>query len=107
MSIRPMDFNGMIQNTHELSQSKIHENDRPVMQQAQLTVEVDKREELRRHQVNEKDNADGTQYRYDREGNGKGYGGNQGQRSSDRNNKEKKNEGVFIKGSTSTFDIKI
>lgn len=33
MSIRPVDFNGMIQNTHEVSQAKANEDNKANLQQ--------------------------------------------------------------------------
>ena len=40
MSIRPVDFNGMIQNTHEVSQAKANEDNKANLQQQNVQVAV-------------------------------------------------------------------
>ena len=109
MSIRPVDFNGMIQNTHEISAASRNEDSKPIVQQANVSIEVDKQTEQRSRQVNQSQDKD-EQYRYDREGNGRGYQGNKGGK------KKKEQEAVLgtskdgsvkNKLSTSSFDIKI
>ena len=77
MSISPINFNGMIQNTNEISHTKANEDQKPVTQQEFLTGAVEKKVEQQSHQVNDSGNAKRSEDKYDREGSGKGYEGNQ------------------------------
>ncbi|MCF0130698.1 MAG: hypothetical protein HUJ71_03175 [Pseudobutyrivibrio sp.] len=109
MSIRPVEFNGIIQNSHEISQTKNHEDHRPAVNQSNITVEVNRQQDQQRHRVNDPNNASQQEYRYDREGNGSGYKGNQKKKQDDKNKaKQPPVDSVTIKrNSTSSFDIKI
>ena len=104
MSISPINFNGMIQNTNEISNAKLQEDQKPILQQANSSVEVEKQQDRNSHQVNGLQNSAKEELHYDREGDGKGYQGNQ----HNKNKKEKKSEdGTVTKKSSSSFDIRI
>ena len=45
MSISPINFNGMIQNTNELSHTKAQEDQKPMLEQQNLTHTVEKKQE--------------------------------------------------------------
>ena len=45
MSISPINFNGMIQNTNEVSHAKANEDQKPMLQQDNLTHTVEKQQE--------------------------------------------------------------
>ena len=65
MSIRPVDFNGMIQRTQDVSTLKQNEDNRPVVEQQTIFSQEMKKVEQNLHQVvhaREKENAG---YRYD------------------------------------------
>ena len=47
MSIRPVEFNGMLQNQHGVSNQKQHEDAKPVMQQQQALESVKHQEQQR------------------------------------------------------------
>ena len=76
MSISPINFNGMIQNTNEVSHTKASEDQKPQLQQDMLTNTVEKMQEQQSRQVNDSANSKRTEDNLDREGNGSGYQGN-------------------------------
>lgn len=108
MSISPINFNGMIQSTSEAVNSRSQEDAKPQLQQAAVTVEITKREEAAARQVNTYDEARQQEYRYDREGNGKG-----GQQKSQKKLLKKKSsssgesDGKVTVKPMSSFDIRI
>ena len=109
MSISPINFNGMIQNTNEISHTKANEDARPLAQQAALTDTVEKQQEQLSHQVNDTYNAKRTEDSYEREGNGRGYEGNKKRKPPKEEKKTQKLEGD---GSVSekpkpSFDMRI
>ncbi|MCF0143460.1 MAG: hypothetical protein HUJ75_08805 [Parasporobacterium sp.] len=107
MSIRPVEFNGIIQNSHEISQTRTAEEHKPVLHQANISVEVDKNRDQKMRSVNDPNKSEQQEYRYDRQGNGSGYQGNQGKKKKDEGKpKEELRSGVILKG-TSSFDMKI
>ncbi|MBQ6464233.1 MAG: hypothetical protein IJJ59_12985 [Pseudobutyrivibrio sp.] len=108
MSISPINFNGMIQNTNEISHTKANEDQKPLLQQSVLTDTVEKQQEQKAHQVNDTYNAKRTEYSYDREGNGKGYEGNKKRKPP----KEKKGQnlegdGTVIEKPKPSFDMRV
>ena len=96
MSIRPVDFNGMIQRTQDVSTLKQNEDNRPVVEQQTIFSQEMKKVEQNLHQVvhaREKENAG---YRYDAK---------EEQKKKDK--KQQKADNVYLKGQTSGFDIKV
>ena len=110
MSISPLNFNGMIQNTNEVSHTHSAEDQKPMLQQENLTHVVDKQQEQQAKQVNNLYKSEQKENKYDREGSGKGYQGNKNRKpnSSKESKEEKKMEDgkVFQKPSTS-FDMRV
>lgn len=107
MSISPLNFNGMIQNANEVSHAQAHENQKASVQQANVTVEVERKQEKISHQVNETDDGD-KDYRYDREGNGRGYQGNRNKQKKDTDEElEFTSDGIVKKKPVPSFDIRI
>lgn len=107
MSVRPVDFNGMIQNQQGVSNVKQHEDQRPVLQQQQAFQSVSKHEEAVSRQVVNKDDLEREEYKYDaRDGGRNSYQGNQKKRKAKQ--KEKMEDGhVCVKGMTGGFDVTI
>ena len=108
MSISPINFNGMIQITNEISHTKANEDQKPLLQQSVLTDTVEKQQEQKAHQVNDTYNAKRTEDNYDREGNGKGYEGNKKRKPP----KEKKGQnlegdGTVIEKPKPSFDMRV
>jgi len=110
MSISPLNFNGMIQNTNEVSHVKANEDAKAQVQQSTLTSTVDKMQEQQSKQVNNPDNSRKTEDKYDREGNGKGYEGNKNRKSSSAKKvlkNENENDGEVKEKPTPSFDMRI
>ncbi len=107
MSISPINFNGMIQNTNEISHSKATEDQKPLLQQENLTHAVDKQQEQQARQVNDLYRADREDERYDREGNGQGYEGNRNKKTFKKKEEKKKPDGSVSEKHAASFDMRI
>ena len=108
MSISPINFNGMIQNTNEISNTKANEDQKPMLQQEVLTATVEKKQEQQAKQVNDLYNAKRTEDKYDREGNGKGYEGNKKRKPSKIKQGEKlEGDGKISEKPTPSFDMRV
>lgn len=104
MSIRPVDFNGMIQRTQDVSTLKQNEDNRPVVDSRRFFHRKEKVEQ-NLHQVvhaKEKENAG---YRYDAKEKGNGHYEKEERKKKDK--KQQKADNVYLKGQTSEFDIKV
>ena len=99
MSIRPVDFNGMIQRTQDVSTLKQNEDNRPVVEQQTIFSQEMKKVEQNLHQVV---NAG---YRYDAKEKGNGRYEKEERKKKDK--KQQKADNVYLKGQTSGFDIKV
>lgn len=106
MAIRPVEFNGMIQNTHEVSASKTHEDNKANLQQQNAQVLVQKEEQNARSTVQQMEES--RQHEYDYK-DGKGGGGGYDSRGRKKKKKQQhKSDGcVRIKSEQPSFDIKI
>ena len=108
MSISPINFNGMIQNTNEISHTKANEDSKSLLQQAALTDTVEKQKEQQAHQVNDTYNAKRTDDTYDREGNGRGYQGNKKRKPpKDKKGQDLEGDGSVIEKPKPSFDMRI
>lgn len=97
MAVRPVEFQGMIQNTHELSQARNAEQQRPHIQQDQAMLANHQNVQTQATTVSEsKQSATDT---FDSsEGDGTGYMGNRGNRNKKEKEKKKKVlDGAIIK----------
>lgn len=105
MTIRPIDFNGMIQRSQDVGSIKQHEDTRPVVEQQNIQSNFVKDETKLAKQVNHADNADQEEYRYD----AKEKGNSSYQESSGKQKKKKEQETdrVIVKNKSAGFDIKI
>jgi len=106
MSIRPIDFNGMIQNTTEVSASKSSEQQKPVVQQEFASNAVKEGVDLNMHSVKNKEEA--ANHPFDFEGGGQGdtYQANRNKKK--KKEKEKVSDGsVRLKNDHGSFDMKI
>ena len=107
MSISPINFNGMIQNTNELGHTKAQEDQKPMLEQQNLTHTVEKQQEQQAKQVNDLYKADREENRYDREGNGKGYEGNKQRKAFKKKKQEKMPDGSVSEKHTTSFDMRV
>lgn len=106
MSIRPVDFNGMMQNQQNVSSVKQNEDQRPLLQQQQAYQTVTKQGEASARQVVNKDGPAREEYRFDaRDGSKNEYQSSQRKK---KKQKEKMEDGhVRIKGMSGGFDMTI
>lgn len=65
MTVRPVVFNGMIQSTQEISALQHHENNRPAVEQQNIQITQEKREQSQAQEVHAKDNVDQQQQKFD------------------------------------------
>ena len=105
MTIRPVDLNGMIQRTDDVGYLKHNQDIKPMMDQQNIQVQVDKREDRLAHEIQEKDklnNAKNDQDAKDEEQNTFIL-------KIDRKKKNKKDEKnkVVKKYQSGSFDVKI
>lgn len=106
MSIRPIDFNGMIQNANEVSQVKAHEDARPELQQHSLLVETNRQTAEDATRVKSKSDVEKDDLNPE-DGDGTGYNGNQRDKKK-RKNKKSVSDGIVKKmDGHDSFDIKI
>ncbi len=107
MSIRPIDLNGMIQNTQEVSKDRSAEQNRPMVQQDFVAIETQNEVELAAEQVHEFENAtDGEMDASN--GNGQGYERRNGAKGNKNKKKKKVSDGVVrLKNGVKSFDMKI
>lgn len=107
MSIRPIDFNGMIQNTHEVASTKANEDNKANLQQQNVQVNVMHEEQTASSTVQQMEETQQHEYNYkDGDGDGRGYDA-KGRKKS-KKKKQLDNDGVVrIKTGQPSFDIKI
>lgn len=108
MSIRPIDFNGMIQNSQEVGNIRQNENQRPVVEQQTMQIEQDQKQQVEKDQVARTVEKD-DEHRYNAaEGEG---GGNAAYESRGQKKKKKEEEGkkdrVVVKSQGGGFNITI
>lgn len=102
MSIRPVDFGGMIQRTDDVSALKHHEEQKAAVDQSNISVTFSKEGEEKLHSVQDK--SDTEKLKNDSEGNGQN---GQGNTNSDKKRKKKEETKVIKKSIGGGFDIKI
>ena len=105
MSIRPVDFGGMMQQTSEIGALKANDDSKVNINQQNIAVDVDEEIEEQARQVNEQENAEGGNTEYDAREEGRN-------KYSKNNTKAKKKKDapkdkVTIKSAHSSFDITI
>lgn len=106
MSIRPIDFNGMVQRTHDVGTVKQQEDNKPIMEQQALVGKMQKDTEQIARQVNHSEDAQNQKKKYDARD--KGSNEYHGQRGAKRSKEDKKQDGKVVRKSAPLgFDIKI
>lgn len=103
MSIRPVEVNGMIQRTQDVSTLKQNEDNKPMLQQQNIQTQFSKETIHHLKQVNHADDTENQQKRYDAKEKGSNEYVNQQKKK-----KEKKKDGkVIVKSQVGGFDVKI
>ena len=72
MSVRPIDFNGMIQHSAEPANVKTQEDNKPAIMQENIQVQENRQEDQRANSVQAKSDAGGESYSLNDEGGGRG-----------------------------------
>lgn len=108
MTVRPVHLNGMIQNTQDVSAIRHQENQKPAIEQQNIQIREQQKEQSQAQEVHKKDNADNEQKKFD----AKEKGSNAYRDQRRKNKKEKKENlpdgSVKVKMTMSGgFDIKI
>lgn len=105
MSIRPVDFNGMVQRTQDISTLKQNEDNKPAFDQQMLATKNQKDTMHHMQQVSQGEDAQNYQKKYDaREKGSNEYEQNSGKR---KRKEEKKDGRVIPKSSMGGFDMKV
>lgn len=105
MSIRPVEFNGMVQRTQDVSTLKQNEDNKPVFEQHVLSGKLQKDVQKSLQQVKHGDDTENYQKKYDaREKGSNEYEGSQSKKKKKENQKEGQ---VLRKSMYSGFDMKI
>ena len=110
MGISPLELNGMIARTQDFSVIRQNEEQKSLLDQGHFQNQLDKELNEKPHQVNEQNNADYHNRKFDAKEEGSNhYSGNGGQKRGDEH-KDKEKEHVvsksFVKGQGG-FDVKI
>lgn len=107
MSIRPVDFNGMMQNQQNVSTVKQNEDQKPQLLQQQAFQTLTKQEEASARQVVGKNDPGREEYKFDARDGGKNeYQNHPGKKKAKQ--KEKMEDGhVRIKGMSGGFDMTV
>lgn len=107
MSIRPVDFNGMIQRTQDIGNMKQHEDNKPVIQQHNIEVNQEKHEESLAHKVQDTEKKENFEFRYDaKEKGSNSYSGDGRKKKKQEKNLEKDGK-ILPKERKTSFDVKI
>ena len=106
MSVRPIDFNGMVQNTSELANTRVNEEQKPLIQQDVVSVEIQQESEVSTTTIHEQSNIEENDT--DAEGgDGTGYQGNR-QRKQNARKKDKMGDGtVKVKSDHPHFNMSV
>ncbi len=105
--IRPVEFNGMIQNTHAVADLKANEESKPALQQQNALNVVQEQERAATRTVQDMEDAQQHEYDYSRGGGGQ-QGGQQKRKKKSSSEEEENPDGIVrVKGRHASFDIKI
>ena len=107
MSIRPVDFGGMIQRADDVGTMKHHQDQKAVNDQMNIQTQVDRETDKKTHQVQPGDKERMKEHAYDAKegGNGGAYSRNN---HGSKNKKQSKNTDKVVKKQVSGgFDVKI
>lgn len=104
MAINPIEVNGMLVRTQDLSAIKQNEDNRAILQQGNVANSVVKKMQEKHEQVVNAEKTEYNEYRYDAKE--KGNGSYQGNRRK-KENKEKEEDGKVVKKQPGGFDMRI
>ncbi len=65
MSVHPVHFNGMIQNTQDVSTLRHQEDHKPAVEQQNIQIQKEQKDQSQAQEVQKKENADNDQKKFD------------------------------------------
>ncbi len=107
MSIRPIDFNGMIQRTEDVGNMKHQEDAKPLVDQQNIQTQVEQKESAAMHQVKAKEDSAGTENHADAREEGHGLYQMESKRKKTKQEEKQQPGRVIRKNTIGNFDIKI
>lgn len=109
MAVRPVEFQGMVQNTQELSQNQATNQHRPMAQQQHINTLNQQAVELSHSQVSETEQGAQGNYDASKGGDGTGYTGNENRKKEEEKEKKQKvSDGtVKKKNIPASFEISV
>lgn len=108
MTIRPIEFNGMIQNSNDVTHAKVNEDNKAALQQQNIQSAVVKEEQVASSTVLEMEEAQQHEYNYGEGGGNGSYAGNRGRKKKSKDKKQENKDGaVLVKNARPSFDMKI
>lgn len=105
MAISPIDIS-IMQRSMDVAQIKHNDNVRPMVEQANMTMQSEKNVELRMEQVQDSQESDKSDTRHDARGKGKNFYFGQEEKRKEKK-KETEGDGKVIRKSNVSFDMKI
>ena len=94
MTIRPVVLNGMIQRTQDIGNIKQQEDNKPVVQQQNISIQHEKKEDQLAHKVQQADQKENQGYRYDAKEKGNNqYEGEKGKRKKPKESRRREEKG--------------
>lgn len=105
MAISPIDISVM-QRSMDVAQIKHNDNVRPMVEQANMTMQSEKNVELRMEQVQNSQESDKSDTRHDAREKGKNFYFGQEEKRKEKD-KEAKQDGKVVRKSNISFDMKI
>ena len=107
MSIRPVDFNGMIQRTQDIGILKQNEDNKPVVQQHNIEIKQEKQEDNLAHKVQDTEEKENFEFRYDAKEKGSDSYSSDKRKKKKREKEQVKDGKVLPKERKTSFDVKI
>lgn len=107
MTIRPVEFNGLLQRTDDVSQVKHHEDSKPIVDQQNIQGAVERHTEQLTHEVVHSEDSDGANNHADAREEGRGIYFDSRKKKTPKTDENNSDGRVVKKQISSSFDIKI
>ena len=107
MSIRPVDLSGMIQRTQDIGNIKHAEDSRLIVDQYNIEVRQEKQESDLSHKVQDPEQKDNQEFRYDAQEKGNNSYNGSGKKKKKHGQSEEDEGSVHVKERRTSFDVKI
>lgn len=108
MAIRPVEVQGVVQRSQDIGQIKQNQDQKPLVDQSNIQVQMHRETERNLRQVSKFENSDKKENRYDAKEKGNGaYFGRKGQKRQKREAEEEEEGSVMLKSiHQGSFDMK-